>query len=454
MSEGYYVLEKMEETKRELFCLINTMPTKRKAIDIYLKRGSKERAKETFAELKTLDIKLCDTIKTLRLLFSEAEMKAEAEFANKVFAAIKKFNLLTPDYSKLIQVLEKLNDSVPDNNTVSAKVIGHLMNNVKMGYYPTEPGHIKMIKNSLKFPETSINILDPCCGCGLALNILTRNENAVTYGVEIDEARARDAETRLNRVGFGSYFFSNIGRESFHSIFLNPPYLNMMGQGGSKSRSEKRFLVESIHNLMMDGVLIYIIPYYRLTFDIAKILCDNFKEISVYRFLDNEFAKYKQIAVIGIKKEKSDGSEQAETLSEYAMLPEKIPYITELEMHKYTIPDVEKEVSLFQGAQFNLGELARQLEKSESAKFLFEKSRIDSNEKRPLLPLNIGQIGLVGGSGLINGYIDCDEPHIIKGRVIKEVKKRVDEVNDTLTETRVNKMLFNILTSDGVKRLA
>ena len=228
----------------------------------------------------------------------------------------------------------------------------------------------------------------------------------------------------------------------------------MMGQGGSKSRSEKRFLVESIHNLMMDGVLIYIIPYYRLTFDIAKILCDNFKEISVYRFLDNEFAKYKQIAVIGIKKEKSDGSEQAETLSEYAMLPEKIPYITELEMHKYTIPDAEKEVSLFQGAQFNLGELARQLEKSESAKFLFEKSRIDSNEKRPLLPLNIGQIGLVGGSGLINGYIDCDEPHIIKGRVIKEVKKRVDEVNDTLTETRVNKMLFNILTSDGVKRLA
>lgn len=328
------------------------------------------------------------------------------------------------------------------------------MNNVKMGYYPTEPEHIKMIKNSLKFPETSINILDPCCGCGLALNILARNENAVTYGVEIDEARARDAETRLNRVGFGSYFFSNIGRESFHAIFLNPPYLNMMGQGGSKSRSEKRFLVESIHNLMMDGVLIYIIPYYRLTFDIAKILCDNFKEISVYRFLDNEFAKYKQIAVIGIKKEKSDGSEQAETLSEYAMLPEKIPYITELEMHKYTIPDAEKEVSLFQGAQFNLGELARQLEKSESAKFLFEKSRIDSNEKRPLLPLNIGQIGLVGGSGLINGYIDCDEPHIIKGRVIKEVKKRVDEINDTLTETRVNKMLFNILTSDGVKRLA
>ncbi len=34
---------------------------------------------------------------------------------------------------------------------------------------------------------------------------------------------------------------------------------------------------------------------------------------------------------------------------------------------------------------------------------LFAKSRLDSEIKRPPLPLSIGQVGLIGGSGLING---------------------------------------------------
>lgn len=63
-------------------------------------------------------------------------------------------------------------------------------------------------------------------------------------------------------------------------------------------------------------------------------------------------------------------------------------------------------------------------------------------------------LALIGGSGLINGYVDCDTPHVIKGRVIKEVKRRENEEEGTLTETRVNRMLFNILTPEGVKHLA
>ena len=201
------------------------------------------------------------------------------------------------------------------------------MNNVRKGYYPTDIAHVKMIKSALKFPESSINILDPCCGEGLALEVLAMGNECVTYGTEIDEARGHEAEKRLDRVGFGSYFHSNIGWESFHALFLNPPYLNVIGENGTKARSEKRFIVESIHHLMQNGILMYIIPYYRLTYDICRVICDNFRDISVYRFLDSEFEKHKQILVMGIKKTKDDGSEQAEILSQYAMLPEKIPMI-------------------------------------------------------------------------------------------------------------------------------
>ena len=454
MSESYYAIEKFAEAERSLVSIIEAMPIKRKAIDIYKEKNNVQRAKDTFTELESTKRKLLDTVRELGLLFSECDMSDASAFVNKLYGAVKSFNLLTPDYTKLISAVEILKKQIPKTETVDATLIGRLMNNVKMGYYPTDISHVKMMKNALKFPENKVNIFDPCCGCGLALEALALGTDSVTYGTEIDEARGKEAETRLDRVGFGSFFHSRISSEAFHVLFLNPPYLNVIGEGGVKARSEKRFLVESIHHLMPGGVIMYIVPYYRLTYDICRVLCDNFKDISVYRFLDSEFSKFKQIVVFGIKKKKEDGSDEAEKLSQFAMLPERIPMIDTLDTEIYSVPEVEKNVEVFKGANFNLGELQRQLAKSKSINMFFEKSKIDAIEKRPLLPLNIGQVGLIGGSGLINGYVDCDTPHVIKGRVIKEVKRRENEEEGTLTETRVNRMLFNILTPEGVKHLA
>ena len=454
MSETYYALEKFAEMDRNLIGITEAMPIKRKAIDIYRQRNNMQRAKDILADLEQIKTKLLDTVRSLRLLFSECEMPEGAEYAGKLFGAIKDYNLMTPDYTKFIGAIDALKNQIPHSEEITAKVIGHLMNNVKMGYFPTENAHVKMIKSALKFPDCSVNILDPCCGEGIALNVLALGTNAVTYGTEIDEARGKEAEGRLDRVGFGSFFHSRISRETFHALFLNPPYLNVIGEGGTKARSEKRFLVESLHNLMQGGVLMYIAPYYRLTYDICRVLCDNFKNISVYRFLNDEFKKFSQVVVFGVKKKRDDGSELAEKLSQYAMLPDKIPLIDTLVPESYVLPEIPKTVEVFKGATFNLGELQRQLAKSKSINLLFEKSRIDAMEKRPLLPLNIDQVGLIGGSGLINGYVDCENPHVIKGRIIKEVKKYENEEENTLTETRVNRMLFNVLTPDGLKRLA
>ncbi len=454
MEEKYYVLDKFAEIDSSLKSVIEAMPIKRKAIDIYRQKNNMQRAKDTYADLEGLKKKLLDIVKNLRLLFSEADITEGAEFSNKLFAAVKGFNLMTPDYTKLMAAISALKNYIPQTEKANARVIGNLMNNVKMGYYPTDLAHVRKIKSALKFPDTSVNLFDPCCGEGFALEMLGMDMDCITFGTEIDELRGKESEKRLDRVGFGSYFHSSIRHDSFHGIFLNPPYLNVIGTNGIKARSEKRFLVESIHHLMPKGVLMYIIPYYRLTFDICRVICDNFEKVSVYRFLDNEFSKYKQILVMGIKKSKDDGSEQAEILSQYAMLPERIPSIDTLQPESYELPGVEKNVDLFKGAKFNLGELQRQLAKSKSINILFEKSRIDSMEKRPLLPLNIGQVGLIGGSGLINGYVDCENPHVIKGRVIKEVVTRENGEMGTVTETRINRMLFNVLTTDGLKRLA
>ena len=44
--------------------------------------------------------------------------------------------------------------------------------------------------------------------------------------------------------------------------YLNPPYLSTIGANGTRTREERRFLIETIPHLAEHGVLIYIIPYY------------------------------------------------------------------------------------------------------------------------------------------------------------------------------------------------
>lgn len=145
-----------------------------------------------------------------------------------------------------------------------------------------------------------------------------------------------------------------------------------------------------------------------------------------------------------------------------ALEPQSIPDITELPENRYSLPAIEKKVELFKGAEFNVAELAEQLSRSASFSRLFEKNKLDSNVKRPLLPLNLGQVGLIGGSGLINGLVECDTPHIIKGRIVKEnnvnreenMNSRGDLTSTTVYETRSNKMIFNLLTPQGFLSLS
>lgn len=304
MEERLYALDRLVELDRTLANVIEVMPIKRKSIDLYMQKGHKQRAKDTYLELEGERVKLLEALMNLSLLFSECDMQASADFSNRLYASVKQFNLMTADYTKLIGAIVSVQSKISKSRAVNAGVVGHLMNEIKMGYYPTELEHVKMIKEGLLFPESKVNLFDPCCGEGFALDMLAMDTDSDTFGIEIDENRRTEAERRINHMGFGSYFYSRIGTEVFHCIFLNPPYLNQIGKDGLRTRSEKRFLVESLHHLMRDGVMIYIIPYYRLTSDICRVLCDNFRNISVYRFLDSEFSKFNQIAVLGIKKER------------------------------------------------------------------------------------------------------------------------------------------------------
>ena len=461
--QNHYALRKLAESVRTIHSCCSSLPDYREKISNFIE-VDKKKAQQYYQLLgKELNM-VALAIEDMRSPLLEIEQPQLSKLAGKLALQIKSYQIMTSDYSKLISVLSRFASQCDFSNdgTVNAKIVGRLMNNIKMGYYPTSLENIGYILNGIAFPDgTTTNLLDPCCGCGSALKKLAIGNNCYTYGIELDEARAEEAQGRLHRVGFGSFFHSRISREKFHVVFLNPPYLSVMTEGGTRSREEKRFLIESIPHLVMGGLLIYVIPYYRLTPDICRILCDNFADLSLHRFTDDEFRKFRQIVVMGLRKCKCDGTEDANELYNKALELSEIPCITDISDARYVLPDMQLKVDIFKGEIFNQYELARQLKESKSFDTMFAKSKLDTLKKRPLLPLSIGQVGLIGGSGLINGLIDCEYPHIIKGRVVKQRRNETFENNDEkgnristeVKETVSNKMIFNILTPNGFQSL-
>ena len=456
-----YALDQLAQLQVQIMQSAQGMVVQRAKIEKY-RQSDLTAARDTYTELERIRAHLVERLTASQLFLLEMEEYPLASAADQLRRGLAGFQLMSTGYKPVYEALAKFTASFPTGQKTNAAIVGRLMNNIKLGYYPTDPGNISLLLRGIHFPEgVTTNLFDPCCGCGKALRQLAQGNNCYAYGVELDESRAEEAQTRLHRVGFGSFFHSRISHEAFHLLFLNPPYLSVINENGGRSRHEKRFLIESIPTLMYGGLLIYVIPYYRLTSDICRILVDNFDELTVWRFTDSEFKKFKQAAVLGIRKKRDTELSDTLWLEQLACSPAKIPPLTQLPESRYALPAQPMTVNTFKGERFNQKELEQQLRRSDSFAQMMARSELDSGVKHPLLPLSISQIGLIGGSGMINGLIECDTPHIIKGRIIKVVRMeseekfnyRGDHMGSEITETISNKMIFNVLTPNGFKAL-
>lgn len=461
-SQRFYVLEQLTDHAQAIRLIADALPVYREQIDQLLTARQKRKAHEIYQTLERQRNLLVERLRCVWPLLLELEhplASAAETLANQTAA----FHLMTRDYGKLTAVLRQFSDQLPTNQTTSAAAIGRLMNHVRMGHYPTDLDHVDLITRSIAFPSgVTTNLLDPCCGTGAALRKMATGNNCFCYGVELDRSRAEQAQNQLHRVGFGSFFHARVSPKAFHAVFLNPPYLSVLTETGGRSRDEKRFLLKSIPLLTWGGLMVYIVPCYRMTEDICRIFCDNFEQVSIHRFLDREFKKFHQVAVMGLRRQRRDCKEAAEQLCEASLHPDQLPTLDMLEAGRYALPAKELPVEVFRGAEFNVDELARQLKGSASFDRLLAVGRQDSAERRPPLPLSVSQVGLIGGSGLINGLMECEYPHIIKGRIVKERRVTSEEnrshsgtlISTEYRETISNRMVFNLLTPNGFRSLA
>ena len=452
-----FCLKEIENSKTLILTIASQFPKLRASYEKYKGTGLK-REYDSLIDLQKAVKRLLEEFPALVLQLDEYGDNELSKTTERLYGVLKKFNYLgTPDYSKLCMALESFANGLPtaDHNINTAK-LAHLMNRARMGYFPTDLSHVKMLKDAIVFPDAPVNLIDPCCGAGLALQAFAKGVQARTYGIEIDEVRGEEAQRRIQRVGYGSFFHSRISLNAFQGLWLNPPYLSVPSEHGNK-RLEKAFLADSIRHLQVGGIMIYIIPYYRATPDVCRVLCENFTDLRVHKFIGKEYERFKQVAIIGRKIERREAEKMAKRLSEYMLDADKLPLITDLPKECYEMPAATKTVELFKGAVFNVNELADQLKKSPSIERLFEERTLDNRERRPLLPLNLSQVGLVGASGMMNGLVECEVPHIIKGRIVKEKKTKIgiedEKGKTTIREITSNRLIFNVLTPTGLKSL-
>ena len=114
---------------------------------------------------------------------------------------------------------------------------------VKMGYYPTPPDVVEQVRSFVEYPNENVNLLDPCCGEGMALRMMRDGERGTTYGIEPDEHRWKMATQRLDHVLKCGYEDARISNSVFSCLFLDPPYDWETHDAGERSeRTEYAFL--------------------------------------------------------------------------------------------------------------------------------------------------------------------------------------------------------------------
>ena len=128
-----YAIAKLEEAARIVKQAINELPILRKRLD--KNKENKAKAREIYGDLRQQYARLLGGLSSAALSLMEMELTDEAEHSVKLGQSIKSFNLMTPDYAKLCDVLNNYLEKLPvaESKTTNNTIIGRLMNNVRMG---------------------------------------------------------------------------------------------------------------------------------------------------------------------------------------------------------------------------------------------------------------------------------------------------------------------------------
>ena len=322
----------------------------------------------------------------------------------------------------------------------------------KLGFYPLPLSEAKRIRRFLTFQGTQCCALDPCVGDGAAFAQIASDKKVLRYGVELDAGRAEQARSKGIDVIHGNCFDVQCSVESFSLIYLNPPYDFEISEEKSQ-RMEKLFLEHVYRWLKPLGILVLVVPTKRIA-DCAVVLSRHFRDMRVYRLTEPESARYKQVALLGIRRTRQERDRFRDNeiiqvqrwLDSLKRKVEELPPLPAEPDHIYATPPGTPVRMVHRGLP--LDEIEDLLPKSSAyrqASAVIFAQQLDVSG-RPLTPLHGGHVGLLCTAGMLNGIFGVGETrHIAHWQSVKLVDKSEEE-EDGKTIIREKERFSNELT--------
>jgi len=338
----------------------------------------------------------------------------------------------------------------------------------RMGYYPTDDPVVEIIRTYLKPPVEKGRLFDPCAGEGKAVSALGKSLNCETWGVEISPDRAEKAQNVMDKVYQAPWQSCVLSDESVSWLYLNPPY--EFDRFDGQKRLEWDFLKTTTSKLMRGGLLTYIIPQKILgMIEVARLLAGHYEAITVYRFPDTLYDKFKQVVVLAYKRKLYQLPTDKEVLSLQSLAT------TELEPIETAVEPIYElllapprgangKPIVFKRTDWEPEEVVEAtseagVHKTDEWLDLIHPTRSLTQLSQPVMPLKKGHIAMLMASGMMGTVRLTDEagkPMLIKGRVIKVVEKTEQpdaKDADTVVETYKDKFVTTVavLRQDGIQ---
>ena len=137
--ERFYVIEKMTAARNAIQRGCGDLVSNREKVAKF-RESNLQRARDAYLELQKAQKRILSALDDAQLAFRETEQDALADYAGKLSQGLAGFNLMSRNYQPVCKVLMDFAEKLPESqDTVNATVIGRLMNQVRMGYYPPTP---------------------------------------------------------------------------------------------------------------------------------------------------------------------------------------------------------------------------------------------------------------------------------------------------------------------------
>lgn len=327
-------------------------------------------------------------------------------------------------------------------------------NFIRNGYFPTDDTTLEHILTALSPDDSSgtIRLLDPCAGEGVALTEIASHlgEQAKAYAVEYDAERAAHCATMADVTLHSDLMDTIISQQTFSLLFLNPPYGDLVKDNDpefskkGRARLEKQFYRRVVDNLMYNGILVMVIPFYTLDKEFSGWLANSFTDVQVFSAATDQF---KQVVIFGRRIRQNQQNQNSvrqiyQSLIAIGKGDETAVPLPEMWSVPYTVPVVRQELKHFYRVTMEPVQLAEEILHVQGLwpSFSTQLCVQPQPPRPPVRQLSRWHLALALAAGAITGVITSPAGRtlVVRGDTYKTKNRKTEFTEDddgNITET-------------------